>query len=191
MASIPDFGLSMRLLHQISGQLGIELRFEDVQGVHSLLKQAGGHDHIGIHGPVRDAQTAGQHPPPALRLPAGILIADDHGRAYFRQQRLQGILRRPAHDEPDLPLLQILFDVDQALVQKGVMAPVGMGKIGDGREVDQYRQIERVAHLDRDIERGIIQSSFRPLHPVDNAFCIWREGPASANTNPGIGGDRL
>ena len=180
----------MRLDHglfdQKFRQLGIELRLEDMQGVHALLKQAGGHDHIGIDGPVRDAQTAGQYLPPALRLAAGILIADHHGRVYFCQERLQGVVGRPAHDEADLPLLQIFFDIGQALVQEGVVAPVGVGKIGDGGEVGQDRQIEGVANFDRNVESGIIQRSFRSLHPVDDAFCIGRRGPGAPNPDPGV-----
>ena len=129
---------------------------------------------------------ARQHPAPALRLAAGILIADHHGGVHFCQQRLQGIVRRPAHDKADLPLLQILFDVDQALVQEGVMAQVGVGKIGDGGEVDQDRKIEGVANFDGNVERGIVERSFRSLHPVDDAFRIGRRGPPRRTRTLGL-----
>ena len=178
-----------RLPDQKFRQLRIELRLEDMQGIHPLLKQAGGDDHVGVHGPIGDAQPARQYPSPALRLAAGILIADHHGRVHFCQQRFQGIFRRPAHDKSDLPLLQIFFDIRQALVQKGVVAPVGVGKIGDGGEVGQDRQIEGVANFDGNVERGIVERSFRSLHPVDDAFCIGRQGAAAPDKNSGVFGD--
>jgi hypothetical protein len=66
------------------------------------------------------------------------------------------------------------------------MAPVGVGKIGDGGEVDQDRQIEGVANFNGNVEGRIVERSFRSLHPVDNAFRIWRQGPGTANKNSGV-----
>ena len=182
-------GLHHGLLNQKFRQLGVELWPEDMQGVHALLEQAGGHHHIGVDGPVRNAQTARQYLPPALRLAAGILVADNHGRVYFRQQRLQRIVGRPAYDKADLPLLQILFDVRQALIEEGIVAQVGVGKIGDGGEVDQYRKIQGVGNFHRNVEGRIIERSLCSLHPVDDAFSIRRRSPAAPDQNPGIGGD--
>ena len=98
----------------------------------------------------------------------------------------QRVFGRTAHDKADLPLLQILFYVGQALIQEGVVAPVGVGKIGDGREVGQYRKIQGVANLNRNVEGWIVERSFRSLHPVDDAFRIGRQGPAAANKNSGV-----
>src|ERR1700733_4421757 len=160
-----------------------------MQGIHALLEQTGGYYHIRIDGPEWDTQSARQHLSPALRLTAGIFIADNYSRVYFRQQRLQRIVGRTADDKTDLPLLQILFDIRQALVQEDVMAEVGVGKIGDGREVDQDGEIQGVGNLYRDVERRIIERSLRSLHPVDDAFSVWRGRSAAPDQNSGIGGD--
>ena len=66
------------------------------------------------------------------------------------------------------------------------MAPVGVGKIGDGREVGQDGQIEGIANFHGNVEGRIVERSFRSLHPVDNAFRIGRQGAATANKNPGV-----
>ena len=102
---------------------------------------------------------------------------------------MQRIVGRTADDKTDLPLLQIFFDVSEALVQEDVVAQVGVGKIRDGREVDQNREIQGVGNFYRYVERGIIQRSFRSLHPVDNAFSVWRGGSAAPDENSGVGGD--
>ena len=41
----------------------------------------------------------------------------------------------------------------------------------------------------RDIEGGIVQGSFRSLHPVDNAFSFWRRVSAAPDKNSGVSGD--
>ena len=47
----------------------------------------------------------------------------------------------------DLPLLQILFDIRQPLIEEYIVPQVGMGEIGDGGEVDQYRKIQGVGNF--------------------------------------------
>ena len=82
--------------------------------------------------------------------------------------------------------MQILFDIGQALIQEGVVAAVGVGKIGDGGEVGEDREIQGVANFHCNVERGIVERSFRSLHPVDNAFRIWRRGPPRRTRTLGL-----
>jgi hypothetical protein len=69
------------------------------------------------------------------------------------------------------------------------MAEVGVGEIGDRGKEDQDREIQGVGDLYRDIKRGIIQGSFRSLHPVDNAFSVGRRSSGAAHENSGVGCD--
>ncbi len=69
------------------------------------------------------------------------------------------------------------------------MAPVG-GKFGDGGKIGQDWEIEGVAYFHGDVEGGVVERSFRSLHPVDDAFRIRRQRAAAANKNSGMVSDR-
>ena len=71
------------------------------------------------------------------------------------------------------------------------MAKVGVGKIGDCRKENQDRKIQGIGNLDRDVKRRVMQRSFRPLHPVDDAFSIRCRSTAASYQYPRIRCDFL
>ena len=106
--------------------------------------------------------------------------------AFTRASRAsREFFRRPSHDQPDLPLL------DPLLCRSGPDSGRRNGARWHGENwrwrrsipvpVDQARCLLRPRHRARDYP-----ALFCTLHPVDDALCIWREGPTPANTNPRV-----
>ena len=48
------------------------------------------------------------------------------------------------------------------------------------------RKIQGVADSDGNVKCRIVERSFRSLHPVDDAFGVWRRGSGAADQDPWI-----
>ncbi len=81
-------------------------------------------------------------------------------------------MRGTAHDKADVALGAILRDVDQTLVQKSIVAQVGMGKVADARKVHDHRQTESVAELHGLVQGLVVHATLRTLHPVHDALAL-------------------
>ncbi len=77
-----------------------------------------------------------------------------------------------AQHESDVSLGECGGDVGDTLVQKTVVAQIGVRIKRDGREKDDDRLVQQVRGLNRDIECRIVDAALRALHPVDDASAI-------------------
>ena len=77
-----------------------------------------------------------------------------------------------SHDEGDVPSLQVLLDVGQALIKEGVVAKVGVREVRDGGEVHEERQLQQIGYVYRQVDGVVVDSALRPLHPVDDASAL-------------------
>ena len=150
-------------------QFALEVRAEMMKEKVVAAEDARGHHNVGVHGPVRKAQPAGQDAAPALRLAAGILIADEKRGADFLEERFERIVGMPAHDEFHAAFGGIFGDIAEGLVEKVIVAQIGVGVIGDDREEDDDRKAEEVRGFDGDVEGGVVGDAESALHPVNNA----------------------
>src|SRR5581483_11364147 len=88
-----------------------------------------------------------------------------------------------------MSLLQSLGYVRNSIRVEGVMPQVRMGIERDGSEEDNAWLVQSIGGLDRNIQRGIVQSALRALHPVDDARAVGIRCAATAYANPCTIGD--
>ncbi len=91
---------------------------------------------------------------------AGLTCSQNFSRLWFGKS--------PQH-KPDVAFLEAGRDVRNALGEKTVVAKVGVRIEGHRREEYDCGLSQRVRCLNCHVQRGIIQSSLRPLHPVNDA----------------------
>jgi len=146
------------------------------------------HHDVGIDRPVRQPETLGQHSAPALRLAAGILVADQQRRLHLFKKRFERIIRRPPHHESHAALRCVLLNIAETLGQEVVVAQVGVGIVRNHGEVHHYRQAEKIPRFNRNIKRRIVDDAHSPLHPVDDALCAGTWRPAAPHDDAGLVG---
>ncbi len=76
-----------------------------------------------------------------------------------------------------------------AFGQERVVPQIGMRIERHRREEDDHRLFENIGGFYRDVERGIVQSTLRALHPVDDATSSWFGDSGAAYGYAWIGGD--
>ena len=130
---------------------------------------------------------------PALRLAAGILIANHHRCLHFFQEFFQRIVRRPADDKSHAALIAVLLQCHQTLVQKHIVPQVRMRKIRDSRkERDHW-------HAQSHSPRGIRRIQRRVVNAARSARCIqytthlpvFQRKPGAAHQHARVVGDLL
>ena len=86
---------------------------------------------------------------------------------------------KTTQDEADPALFERLGDVEDSLSQESVMAKI-CGRKRARSEKHHHRLAQRIGCFDRSIERGIVDSPLRTLHPVNHAGAVgmWSAIPA-------------
>ena len=138
-------------------------------GILLFFEERGGHDNVCIHSPERHAQAIGSHLAPSLGISHRILVADYQTRLNLSAKPVQLVVRPPAQHKSDILLTQPLTNIAEPLDEKCVTAQVGIGIERNQAEECHNRLAQNIRRLDGHIERGVIQSALRALHPVDNA----------------------
>ena len=162
------------------------------RGVLLLEQQRRRHDHVGVHGPERHAQRA---QPSLWRHPSvwrsGLSSPTTSAGFTSCQERQQQVIRRSAQHEPDAAPREAVGQFGQPLDEKPVVPQVGALDERVQAEEHHHRLLQRVAGLDRDVERRVVGGPLRALHPVHDAppVGIGRAGAAHADAR--IAGQRL
>ena len=73
------------------------------------------------------------------------------------------------HEEGDVPSLEVVLDVGEALVEEGVVTQVRVREVGDGGEVDYPAAAPVDRDCDCEVDGMIIDSTLGALHPIDDA----------------------
>ena len=174
--------------YKILRQFGLEARTKVVQQREAAIEDARGNDDVGVDGPIRNSEAAGECATPALGLAAGIFVANkERGADLFKKsfERIGGA----ADDECDLALGRVCGSVAQALLEKVVVPQVGVGVVGNHAEVDDDRQREKIGGFDCDLECGIVDAAHCALHPVDDANAVLAQWAAAAHQDAGLIGE--
>jgi hypothetical protein len=179
-------GERQKLRHRL-----VEFGAEEADRVDMFREVVGGHDDIGIDGPVRNVDAMGKYLAPALGLAHRVLIADHHSRLKFHDQLFERVMGRPADDERDVARLEVFPHVDKALAEEVVVAQVGVRKVADGGEERDDRQPQFVAERDGHVERWIVDAALGALHPVEDAFGVPQRSAASAHGDARVGGEHF
>ena len=91
--------------------------------------------------------------------------------------------------KPTLRCGEVCCDVGKALLEEGVVAEVGVGEVGDGGEVNDDRERERVAEVDGEVEGVVVAAALGALHPVDDAAGVFGGRAGAADGDAGIVGE--
>ena len=150
-------------------------------GVLGFLEQLGRHDHISIYRPERHPKLIGREFSPVPRLAQWILVANDETCADFVTERRKPVVGEASEHKTDIPPLESVSDVRNALHKEGIVPKVGSGIKRDGSKEDDYRFAKFVGDFDCEIERWIVDGALRTLHPVDNADAIRSRWTRAAN----------
>jgi hypothetical protein len=136
-------------------------------------KDGGRNDDIGVNRPVRQFEFSREDVTPPFGFAAGIFVADQHRRIDFFKEFFEGVVGVAAEHEANATLACVFFYIAQALLEKVIVAEIGVGVIGnDGKEYD-YGQAEKICDVNGNIERRVLVDAHGPLHPVDDTFGGW------------------
>src|SRR6185312_4379568 len=116
-------------------------------------------DYIGVDGPERNANQRCQLVTPPFGSAQWVLIADVNRGIDVDKELSKRFMRAVAQDEGDAALGKVFFYIDEAAVEKGEVAQVGMRKLRHACEIDHERQTECIGNIDRYIERMIVTSA--------------------------------
>ena len=98
-------------------------------------------------------------------------------------------MRGTPHNERDVASCQIGLNIRQTVIEKDVVAKIGMGKVRDRREINHQRQSQQIRNLYRQVHRVIIDAPLRALHPVDDALPSGIGIPRTPHRNPRVAGE--
>ena len=82
------------------------------------------------------------------------------------------VVRKAAQHKTYTALLQAIGNRRNSLIQKAVVAQIGVRIKRDRSKKDDTRFAQRVCRLHRNLKRRIIKRTLRPLHPVNNAPAV-------------------
>ena len=157
----------------------------------AAVEEARGDDYVGIDGPEGDFEAAGEDAAPTLGLAAGVLVADEESGLSFFEEGFKGVVGRAAKDETYAALGGIGGNVAQSLGHEVVMAEVGVGIVGDDREVDDDGEGEEVGGFNGEVEGGVIEDALGALHPVDDGEAIFTGRTGAADLDAGVGSEMV
>jgi hypothetical protein len=164
--------------------MGTHVLEEEVVAAEDL----GGDNDIGIHRPVGEPEFAGEGLAPALRLAAGVLVADENGSLDLFQELLERVVRVAAKDESYPPPPCVGLHIAQPLLHEVVVAEVGIRVVGDNGKEDNCRQAEEVGGVDSYVEGGVVMDAHCALHPVDDALAAGARQAVASDENARVGG---
>ena len=180
-------GVRIRWLYKEAVELGFQL-FSDVEcRVLFFFNQARRDDYVGVNGPEGAAKFLGSKVPPMLGFPHRVFVSDDEGGRHFVTELDQVVFGKAAENESNVALCEGGGDVGNALVEKAIMAEIGVRIERHRREVGDDGLTECVGGLHGDVERGIVDAALRTLHPVNNAQSVQVGRALAANANAGSG----
>ena len=164
---------------------------EDTGAILRLGKQFTRNSNVSVDGPEWNVQTFGDDLTPSLRLATGIFVANQNPGVHLFEKFVERVIRRTPHDERNVALRQIGFDIWQALVQENVMSQICIGKVGDGRKINEQRKAKFIGDIDGTVDSGIVEAPLGTLHPVHDACAAGLRGAASPNRDARIVGEFL
>ncbi len=136
-----------------------------------LREQRTWHDDIRVHKVKRQLEFLGYLGAPQLPDAHRIFITDHQRRSDFRnQRRYQVPWTSDSDNERNIAGHQIRLGVDQAIDEELVVPPLGLRVVGSQTENRHHGLSQRVTQRDCHVERGIVDSPLRPLHPVNDAL---------------------
>jgi hypothetical protein len=95
------------------------------------------------------------------------------------------VIGETAQGESDAAFCERLRDIGDALRQKSVVPEIGRGKRARGEE-HHNRSFQGIRGLHGDVEREVVQSTLRALHPVDNTRALGIGWALAPNRDSGI-----
>ena len=98
-------------------------------------------------------------------------------------------MRRASHDEGNIALGKVGFNVRQSLIEKNVVAQVCAGEVGDGGKIYQQRQTQCIGSIHCAVQRRVIQAALGALHPVDDAGAVAAGWAVAANGYARVGSE--
>ena len=107
-----------------------------------------------------------------LRLAHGILVADHEEGSHFVAEFQQAVIGIAAKNKADVAFLERRRNVRNALDQKSIGPQIGIRIKRHGRKERDHRLAQRVRRLNRHVERGIVDTALRALHPVNNTGAV-------------------
>jgi len=171
------------------GERRFEVRAHVLKQKVVATEDGGGHDDVGIDGPVRKLEAEGENAAPSLGLAAGIFVADEEGGVDFFEEFLEGVIGVAAEDEADAAISGVFFDVTEALLHEVVVAEVGVGVVGNDGEENDDGKAEEVCGVDGDVEGGVLMDAHGALHPVDDAVAAGARRTVAPNEDAGVVGE--
>jgi len=168
-------------------ELALQLLSDVERRVLLFFDQAGRDDYVRVNGPERDAKFLRSELAPMFGLTHRVFVADDEGRPQFVAELEQAVVGIAAEDESDLALCEGGSDVGNAFGEEAIVADISVWIKGHRCEVRDDGLAQRVARLNGDVERGIVNAALRPLHPVDDAQSLRVGGTIAAEANAGSG----
>ena len=101
LARVPGVeGRDARMCDEIFGQLRVETRAKMVQQSEAAVEDARGNNDVGVDGPKRDFEAAGQRATPALGFAAWVFVADQERSADLFEKGFE-LIGSAADDEAD------------------------------------------------------------------------------------------
>jgi hypothetical protein len=171
------------------GECSFEVRAHVLEQEVVATEDGGGHDDVGIDGPVRKLEATGENVAPALRFAAGIFVADEDGGVDFIEEFFKGVIGMAAEDEADTAMFGVFFDVTEALLHEVVVTEVGVGVVRNDGEEDDNGKGEEIGSVDGDVEGGIVMDAHGALHPVDDTPAVGEWRAVAPDEDAGVVGE--
>jgi len=171
------------------GQHFFKVRAEVMEKKVAAPEDRGRNNDIGVDGPIRKLEAAREHLAPALGLAAGVFVSNDEGGLDFFEEGFERVVGMAAEGETNSALGSVGGNIAEALRHEVVMAQVGVGVIGNDREKNDDRKIEKIAGFNGDVEGGVVEDAHGALHPVDDALGSRAQRAATTNENARIFGE--
>ena len=127
----------------------------------------------------RHAEVLRRRLAPLFRLAQRVLVADNETWLNLLTKTFQLVVRPSAQNKSHVPLKKSFANIAHPLNEKSVTAQVGVRRERNQAEKCHHRLAKNIRRLDSHVERRVIHSSLRALHPVDNTppFGVGRAFP--------------